>query len=82
MVAVGVSSLANMQHSAVSCPPAVRAAAATALLGRPGHRLPSAPLSAARLTDREGGERSSLYCGSVAKQQRRWKRKKKKHLTV
>lgn len=67
---VGVS-LANMQYSAVSCPPAVRATASTALLGGLGHRLQSAPLSAARLTDREGRVRSNLYCGTVAKQQRR-----------
>lgn len=75
-VAVGAGGLANMQYSAVSCPPAVRAAAATALLGGPGHRLPSAPLSAACLTDRERRERSNLYCGTVAKQQKR----RKKHL--
>ena len=75
---VGASGPTNMQCAAVSCPPAVRAAAATALLGGPGHRLPSAPLSAACLTDRERRARSNLYCGTVAKQQRR--RKKKKHL--
>lgn len=69
--AVKEGGLANMQYSAVSFPPAVRAMAATALLGGPGHRLPSAPLSALRLTDREGRERSNLYCGTVAKQQRR-----------
>ena len=74
--AVGTGGLANMQYSAVSCPPAVRATAATALLGGLGHRLPSAPLSAARLTDREGRERSNLYCGTVAKQQRRQKKQK------
>lgn len=71
---MGAGGLANMQYSAVSCPPAVRAMAATALLGGLGHRLPSAPLSAARLTDREGRERSNLYCGTVAKQQRRRKK--------
>lgn len=60
----------DMQHCAVSCPPAVRATAATALLGGPGHRLLSAPLSAASLTDRAGRERSNLYCGTIAKQQR------------
>lgn len=46
----------NMQYSAVSCPPAVRAVAATALLGGLGHRLPSAPLSVVRL-NRSRGER-------------------------
>lgn len=72
---VGAGGLANMQYSAVSCPPAVRTAVATALLGGPGHRLQSVPLSAAFLTDRK---RSNLYCGTVAKQHRR--RKKKTHL--
>lgn len=72
--AVGVGGLANMQYSAVSCSQAVRATAATALLGGPGHRLPSAPLSAACLTDRESRERSNLYCGTIAKQQKRRKK--------
>lgn len=67
--------LAITQDSWFSCSPAARATAATALLGGPGHRLRSAPLSAACLTDREGRERSNLYCGTVAKQQRRWKKK-------
>lgn len=67
--------LAITQDSSFSCSPAARATAATALLGGPGHRLRSAPLSAACLTDREGRERSNLYCGTVAKQQRRWKKK-------
>lgn len=43
---MGAGGPANMQCSAVSCSPAVRAVTATALLGGPGHRLPSAPLSA------------------------------------
>lgn len=47
--------LAITQDSSFSCSPAARATAATALLGGPGHRLRSAPLSAACLTDR--GER-------------------------
>lgn len=68
--------LAITQDSSFSCSPAARATAATALLGGPGHRLRSAPLSAACLTDREGRERSNLYCGTVAKQQRRWEKKK------
>lgn len=65
---------ADMQYCAVSCPPAVRATAATALLGGPGHRLLSAPLSAASLTDRAGRERSNLYCGTIAKQQKNRKK--------
>ena len=68
---MGTAGLAIMPYSAVSCPPAARFTAATALLGGLGHRLQSAPLSAPCLTDREGRERSNLYCGTVAKQQRR-----------
>lgn len=69
-----------MQYCAVSCHPAVRATAATALLGGPGHRLLSAPLSAASLTDKTRSGRSNLYCGTIAKQQRSQEKKTKKHL--
>lgn len=62
---------ADMRYCDVSCPPAARAKAATALLGGLGHRLLSAPLSAASLTDRVKRERPSLYCGTIAKKQKK-----------
>lgn len=73
---MGADGLANMQYSAISCAPAVRAIVATPLLGGPGHRPLSAPLSASRLTDRERRERSNLYCSNVATAEKT----KKKHL--
>ena len=77
VVMVRTCGLAIMRYSAVSCPPAVRFTTAIALLGGRGHRLLSAPLSAASLTDSEGRERSNFYYGTVAKQQKRGGEEKK-----
>lgn len=58
------------------CPPVARATAASVLLGGPGHRLLSAQLSAASLTDTargEGGPTSFVAPLQNSKKESGWK---------